>query len=336
MRTAREKTPRRAGPLFRCILVPTDFTPCSLRALRYAARLVRGTGARLHLLHVVGAAAEGAPLAGCSELDSARDHLRSAAAGALRPDASGAEGAAGHGHVEHHIERAHKAAPVILSYAAALRADLVALGTHGRTGANRFLIGSTAERVVRHAQCSVLTVGPGGGLAPGLVRRLLVPVDFSAPARQAAAEAKRLAAHFGARLALLHVIEPALRPVFCGDHPGVFAFSATRPEAQARQELARFYKQAGGVQGPVAHHVMRGRPAPVIARFARENAVHLIVQGARGLTRLEDVPLLGGVAERVVRAAPCPVLTVRSVPEAADAAQPSAVCDARAADAPGP
>ena len=92
-------------------------------------------------------------------------------------------------------------------------ADLIVIATHGYTGAKRVLLGSTAERVVRHARCPVLTVPTRTTLKripktpPFKLQKILVPIDFSNISKDALPWATFLAAHFGAELILLHVVE---------------------------------------------------------------------------------------------------------------------------------
>lgn len=309
-RTAsRGERKRRRRALFTRILVPTDLTTGSLHALRYAAWLAREDGAELHLVHAVEEVHdENAP--GYSALDGAYDQLAEAAAVRLREEAHDAR-AGGSVAFQQHVLRGPRAAPLLLDYAERAQIDLIAMGTHGRQGAERFPIGSTAERVVRLARCSVLTVGPGGNLAPGLVKRVLASVDFSEGSAGVVSVAKRLSARWQARLHLLHVLMPYLRPVFLTDHPQAFEFSAARVERQARAELEQLYLRSPGPESSaVQHHVVRGRPATAITAFARTHEMHLLVQGARGFSAAASLPL-GGVANEVVRTAPAPVFTVK-------------------------
>ena len=137
------------------ILVPSDFSECSDAALRYGLELARRFDARLHLLHVVQDpltqpwAAEGfsAPLFEAVEKWQREAKARLAAAIPLSD-----------------VGRVTVSATVawpyaeILRYAAENDVDLIVMGTHGRSGVSHMLLGSIAERVVRHAPCPVLTV----------------------------------------------------------------------------------------------------------------------------------------------------------------------------------
>lgn len=300
---------------FKCILVPTDLTENAARAFRHALTFARHTEAELHLLHVMEENGRG-ERPELPQLKPVYDHLKEVVSVELRLSA-GAGSQSGL-QIEQHVERGASAAPVILDYAEEHGIDLVVMGTRGRQGGERFLIGSTAERVVRFAHCPVLTVGPHDGHVPGLVKRILVPVDFSEPAAAALKQAKALAAHFEAHLDLLHVIEPIVQPVFYGDDVAGFELGAPRLEEKGHAELKQLYKETEGPSGPWRAHVVRGQPARAIAAFARVHGAHLIVQSSHGLTGL-GYALLGSVAEEVVRLAPCPVFTFKTiggVPEA--------------------
>jgi universal stress protein A len=142
--------------LWKSILVPVDFSDPSDAALRYAFRLAHLSGASLHvchvlpLPHVLDALYERgltAPETGQEIRRKARRHLKQ------RLATSGNDGPTIHMHFSE-----GEAAPGVLTWAAKLKADLIVMGTHGRRGATRFLMGSVAEAIVRCAPCPVLTV----------------------------------------------------------------------------------------------------------------------------------------------------------------------------------
>jgi len=160
------------------ILVPTDFNPDSEAALHYAADLARQLGASIHLLHVVEdplAAGMWSSTCYSSEIAGLQITLASDARKRLRlsiPRVAGSR-------VEfEHDVRIGSAARTIVEYASEHRADLVVMGTAGRTGLARFVMGSVAERVVRTAPCPVLTLRAGRESA--VARETAVPVAASA------------------------------------------------------------------------------------------------------------------------------------------------------------
>lgn len=147
----------------------------------------------------------------------------------------------------------------------------------------------------------------GATASQALFKRILVPVDFSDCSLRALECAATLARKFRARLILLHVLEPACP----GDYLNPVAVDAANGSliGTAREQLAKATRQAGA-QGLIAETLVRmGRAQSDIADTAKAIGAELIVMGTRGAGGLDQV-LLGGTAERVLRQAPCPVLTV--------------------------
>jgi nucleotide-binding universal stress UspA family protein len=187
----------------------------------------------------------------------------------------------------------------------ARRDDLIVMGTHGRTGVTRFLLGSVAEKVVRHAPCSVLVARPHGEPAP--FQHLLVPLDFSESSRLALDRAGDLASRTGARVTLLHVIEvPA---IYRGQPPASFVHDIdTRASAQL-DEWANLVEQKTRTR--VDRLVRTGAAAAQsLALVAEDPTIDLVVVGSHGRTGMKRI-LLGSVAEKLVRHAGLPVLVVR-------------------------
>jgi nucleotide-binding universal stress UspA family protein len=145
------------------------------------------------------------------------------------------------------------------------------------------------------------------------IRKILVPTDFSANAALAYPYASTLAATFGASIVLVHVTEPLIYPVGPGQIPvGWESLESERAEHVA-DELARLRSAFGDV--PVSAIRRDGSPALEVVRCARDEAVDLIVVATHGHTGIKHL-LMGSNAEKIVRKAPCPVLTVR--PEGRD------------------
>jgi nucleotide-binding universal stress UspA family protein len=144
------------------------------------------------------------------------------------------------------------------------------------------------------------------------LKRILVPTDFSDNSRLALEYAAELGERFESELYLLHVLQDVL-PVVAPEPGLVFASAGDfvddlRKSAEdAMQKLVESKPLAGK---KVVHHVGQGQPFVEIIRYARDKSVDLIVIGTHGRTGLAHV-LMGSVAERVVRKAGCPVLTVR-------------------------
>ena len=141
--------------------------------------------------------------------------------------------------------------------------------------------------------------------------RILVPTDFSAPSNAALTLAKRMAAMSGASLHLLHVLDDSTTTAAAA--VGVYEPSAELREKWlegARSLLSTQLTPAEQASFRSTEEVVVGTPARTIVENARANAIDLIVMGTHGRGGVEHL-LMGSVAERVVRSAACPVLTVR-------------------------
>lgn len=276
----------------RTILVATDFSACAAHAWAHALELARRYDAALHLLHVT--------------VEHVTDLGAAEAAG-------WAEQAAGLEVVE--ARRTDQTVPGgIMAYAREHDVDLIVMGTQGRYGVGRFLLGSAAERVVRQALRPVLLVrcpdaehpAPSGD--PGSI---LVPVDFSAHAHEALRYARALAATFAARVDLLHVVEEPHYPDFYSARRTSIAAIQRDLEREAMQQLRQVYEEVEGPRGPVRFTVLMGHTAQIILTYAAEHQSSLIVMASHGRAGLKEF-FMGSVAEKVVRRAPCPVFMVRA------------------------
>jgi len=192
-----------------------------------------------------------------------------------------------------------------------LGASLIVLATHGHSGLKRAFLGSTTERVVRHASCPVLAVRavetksskPTRKTTP--IRRIVLATDFSGNSLNAFPIARSLANGFKPALTVLHVVEPF--------HADMLMDTGNLQRERRRQALEQLRELAARefTGGAGAKTELRaGHPVEAITRFARESGADLIILATHGRTGLRRA-LIGSVAERVVRHAPCPVLVVR-------------------------
>lgn len=141
------------------------------------------------------------------------------------------------------------------------------------------------------------------------IRRILVPFDFSVYSEKALTWALAMAERWRSRVLLLHVIpRPAYPPMLMGSTFDVVEFE-TRLQADAEARAREVVTQAGHKTVQIDTQVVIGEPFHDICRIAEQEKADLIVMGSHGRTGLSHV-LLGSVAERVVRHAPCPVLVV--------------------------
>jgi nucleotide-binding universal stress UspA family protein len=186
--------------------------------------------------------------------------------------------------------------------------DLVVIGTRGRTGLGKLLLGSVAEEILRTVACPVLTVGPYADQTRGMdghVREILFATDFTSETQAAAAYAVSLAEEFQARLAFLHVV-PELKPndlVMASDvvKSSKALLKKLMPEEAAHWCKAEYFVE----QGDAAEKILE------LARFREADLIVLGVKPADGVPGAA-VHLPISTAHRVVSHATCPVLTVRS------------------------
>jgi nucleotide-binding universal stress UspA family protein len=193
----------------------------------------------------------------------------------------------------------------IAALAETQRVDVCVIGTHGRTGLPRVLLGSVAEQVVRHAKCSVLAVRPSGEIKP--FAHALVPTDLSESARQGADMAAQLVRPHGA-ITLLHVLE--LPVSYAGEiRLAEFARDLDKHAVAALEDEAARLRNA--TTAKVTARTRIGYPGvQTLAALDDDPTVDLVVMGSHGRTGIKRV-LLGSVAEKVVRHARCPVLVAR-------------------------
>jgi nucleotide-binding universal stress UspA family protein len=143
-------------------------------------------------------------------------------------------------------------------------------------------------------------------------QHILVPIDFSASADQALDYAMSLAGKLPARLTLLHVIHMVPLGLAEGGAPLPHTYIETL-EAEVRQSLATYNKRVTDAGTACEVMVLHGIPFQSIIDVARDEQVDMIIMGTHGRTGLGHL-LLGSVAEKVVRLAPCPVLITRATP----------------------
>jgi nucleotide-binding universal stress UspA family protein len=183
-----------------------------------------------------------------------------------------------------------QAAARILEHALASHADLIVMGTHGLSGFEHFMVGSVTEKVLRKANCPVLTVPPRAQATSRLpFKRLLCPVDFSDASLAAVRVAFEIARESDAHISLLYVLDGSNRD------PGTALQALVPPDAREWCEPTTL--------------IASGKPYRQILRFAELDSADLIVIGVYGRNPI-DMMLFGSTTNHVVRRARCPVLTV--------------------------
>ena len=284
------------------ILLATDFSPASERALWHGLAIARRFGASVDIVHVVdslGFRMTGGEVV-AQAVDLAQRDLRKLEAGLLRNGPL-------HG-IPHRMLVDEESGEVWEALCRLIREndiDLVVLGTRGRTGLKKLILGSVAEEVFRHSPCPVLTVGPC--VAPELIaerppQHILFPTDLSSESLQALPFAIEAARKCGAELTLIHVL-PAISGEARWDRERVFEGIRSRLESLVPDD-------AGLVRNPMCV-VGEGYFPAVILNFVNAHQIDLIVLGLRSPEPYVN-RLVWQHAYDIVCQARSPVLTVRS------------------------
>lgn len=284
--------------MFQRILSLYDFSWTGRQALQWALRTGETFHAEVNVLHVVSGKKDDATppaLATAIREEIDRDlRLREAAAAKPVPKLGSLEVTAVTGHV----------VSTILDWIVSQKPDLVVMGTHGQTGLLHVLLGSVAEKVVRHSTAPTLVVRGAFQWPP---RCILLPLAFDESAEEALLAASELRQRFHARLEIIHVVTPPPPQAY---PPEVIIamphFDAVAARKQALERLNQFAAKHPSLS--LVHHIEIGQPAAKICEKAREIGADLILIPTHDRTALNRW-LLGSAAEQVVRYAPCPVLS---------------------------
>ncbi|HSK08864.1 MAG TPA: universal stress protein [Vicinamibacterales bacterium] len=301
--------------LFTKILCPVDLSDFSKRAFEHGLVLGKLYGAEVVALHVFGTwiGNESTYPAWFRQVPQAREQIDRELRALLDPAKSAGMDVP---LVVHEGDPASE----ILEQAADMRADLIVLSTHGRSGFDRLAIGSVTEKVLRKAGCPVLVVPvqpipaqaePAPPAAFAGYRRILCAIDFSQSSRQALKFAVSVARHGGTGVTLVHVVEIADNPdVTIDDASPLAALRRERVEA-ARESLRRIIAEHEDEVAAMDEVVRLGRSHQAILDVAAEREADLVVMGVRGRGAV-DITLFGSTTNQVVRRAKCAVLTVRT------------------------
>jgi nucleotide-binding universal stress UspA family protein len=292
--------------MFRRVLVATDLSPAAANAVRTAHASAKAAGAKLAVCHVIPNVlptnmlfpqANSSAIVGDADLERRAGDALEAHVDELLGQGADVEILIQKGDPQSELARV----------AETWGADLLVTGSHGRTGVERILLGSVAEKTVRLAPCSVLVVRSGGRSDV-----VLGATDLSDPSLPAIRAAAAMAQQRQAELHVMHAVdvEGMVRLEALGGPFGVQP--PPREVVQAMHDSAR-----AALDGAIAHagvkatpHLVEGSAAAAIVRTAEEIQAGLVVIATHGRTGIARV-LLGSVAEKVVRVAPCSVLAVR-------------------------
>jgi nucleotide-binding universal stress UspA family protein len=277
---------------FEHILVPTDFSDVSQRALEYAKTIAKQQNSELLLVHVslpvnLITPPEGAWVDECEVQRRMEEQLEQSGA-ALRSE----------GYRAHVIPITGALYDELLSAIKQYKVDLIVLGTHGKRGLERLLLGSDAETVHRYAHCPVLSVGPAVPDLQGKawsIREVICATTFDPRAAEVAAYAHKIAALEEAELVLFHVKN-------AGEQEDV--------DWASFEEAFDYYVPEGlGKRSWLRTRLASASPGTSIVDLAKQRGSDLIVMGARA-TSFMATHLARGTAAKVLTDAPCPVMTV--------------------------
>lgn len=288
--------------MYDTILVPTDGSAAAETAVETALDLAQRFDASLHAINVV-------------KLDEYPVDVESEAAEEVTQRGEGTlatvrEQAAdvGVSATTRVIETADPIHQTIIDYAIDHDAALIVMGTYGRTGLDRLVLGSVTERTLRTSPVPVLTVHEDIALDPDF-GTVLVPTDGSGAANVAADHGVALAGATDAAMHVVHVVDLTAVP---GEFRSSEVLNALEEAGQQAVDDVIDRTEDAGLRS-VEASVLSGTPARAILDYADERDIDLIVMGTHGRTGLERY-LLGSVTEKIVRVADVPVLTV-SPPE---------------------
>lgn len=280
------------------IVFSTDFSPAAQRAVPYARKLAKHYGSKVIGLHVaapmVNPMIQPAAWPAVLEAEKVQHEERREQ---LLDEFAGMP-------VEARVEEGD----ILANLNATIQknhADLVIIGTHGRTGLGKLVLGSVAEEIFRTVSCPVLTVGPQAGAVRGTeIREILLATDLGPDSWNAAAHAVSLAQEFLARLVILHVVEEP--------EPGDLI--TANDLAASSEKLMRDYLPIDAELWCKPEYVVaEGDVATRILEVAKERESDLIVLGVRPETGVPGAAthLPIATAHKVVARASCPVLTIR-------------------------
>jgi nucleotide-binding universal stress UspA family protein len=284
---------------FQNILCPIDFFPASKRAFEYALKLAKNYGAGLQLLHVVSPVVPAVYGTGINVSDLTTE-FRTQAKRQIQQYKAKAE--------KKNI-RVTAEVPIgdidgeIRHAIAAGKADLVVVGTHGRRGFERWMLGSVTEKLMRHCPVPLLVISSSGTsrMVPPLIPRMVVTTDFSEGTGEAMAYAFSIAGECQSKVTVLHVVN---------DVSAEFGPRMRDPLLrEIREQLEGLVPKQVRDWCDVKTRVESGVPWRVILQTIQAEKPGLLVMNVHGKGLLERA-LVGSTADRVLRGASCPVLMI--------------------------
>ena len=305
---AQQQVPRQEATLsFKSILLATDFSDASEKAFNYAIAIARLHGSKIYLVHVLPPEFTSVipePPSDWIRREGEREMKALASRSELKPIAH---------------ETVLRTGSVWSVLSGAIRQEnieLVVLGTHGRGGFKKLVLGSVAEEVVRRAGCPVITVGPHVDdrfSSAGEFHRILFATDFHPASAKALEYALLLANQSRAKLILLHLMPPAVLPgpgVTFYDEKAIDEWQA-KVRASTKHSLEELLPVSIKLWSEPEYVVGFDFVAEGILKAAAEQKADLIIMGAnRSVSAKVSAHALKAVSYEVICRSKCPVLTV--------------------------
>jgi nucleotide-binding universal stress UspA family protein len=291
---------------FRTILLATDFSPPADVALQQAMNIARHVGAELVIAHAHPVTAAQSTIAQTARLhsDAITQVSERSITDAHRQLEQLFERVTGQGVTVSTLLVDSPPSDGISRAARDVGANLIVVGSQGRTGLSRILLGSVAETILRASEVSVLVARNSAGA--GGFKRLAVATDFS-PLAASAAEAACALAASNATMQLVHCWE---LPLVYSDYAAALVPVASELVKEANAAGDEWVSRYRNATLDVRFVLLPGSPAHTIVEQLRKDPADLVLLGSHGRRGFERF-LLGSVAERVARHAPCSVLVVR-------------------------
>lgn len=297
---------------FKRILVADDFTPHGSAALQAAAELAKTFGAELHVAHVVTNVVDAiATMPSEARWDFVSGDINTFQSGLLHDAQEKLR------EVVKPIEnlgiRCHTLTLLGAAYLHIIHAvqesgyDLLVTGTRGGSSLRRILVGSTAQRLVRHCPAPVW-VTRDQAWTP--LKNILAAIDFSEVSEEVLRVAASVAVKTGATLEVLHVIEAGHQIEAAGGSADKPALSTERVDRAIREQVDEFINRTIGSTLPGGVNIEWGEAWNAISKTAKRHESGLIVVGTVGRSGIPGI-LLGNTAEKVLYASPCSVLAVK-------------------------
>jgi len=286
------------SPAVKNILFATDFSPASEAALPYAVGLARHYGSKLAVAHTIDPELYGLILP--QTIERIESQVKEAAVTKIQALMRAKYGEA----VQYEpAVTVGLVADALLDIIGTKSIDLVVLGTHGRRGLRKLVLGSVAEEVFRLAPCPVLTVGPKaeeGGSESGQFKQIVYPMELGNDVVKAAGYAISIAKEYAGELTFLNVIE----------EPSMSADEREWINVAAQHWFGDKIIPNLGLGARADLRQVFGEPATAILQCAAEKRADLVVMNIDG-TQTGSPARMSGIAHRVVAGASCPVLTTR-------------------------